>query len=346
MPAMLLCSRSTPLIWARPARCRMPSSTSMVKSSASGSGPSRAMPSIRRVADDVERQALAGPGLGDVEPGAVVEHDPGRQRRLAVGPRGHLRHLVAPPHPAGRARCSTRWVPPASMSRNLPCRLTPSTIAPASAVIGRVVGLQAAERGDVDPDDGAAVEPPGQVGGEGFDLGQLRHGVNGTAVTHGRWRRWSGHAFTDPGGRRRTGRRARPRPVPRRRRRPPAPTAPRRRRAARRTSPATPRTSATPTVARPGPGGQLQNPAYLPSLVIADHGRPGPAADGAGRPRRRGSRSHRAMSSPAGTSATRCARAGTAPGASASASPSRTGTAPCCTAPSTGQAGCPRSLHR
>ena len=32
------------------------------------------------VADDVQRQALAGPGLGDVEPGAVVEHDPRRER--------------------------------------------------------------------------------------------------------------------------------------------------------------------------------------------------------------------------------------------------------------------------
>ena len=41
---------------------------------------------VLRVADDVDRQRLAGAGLGDVEPGAVVEHHPGRERRLRVGP--------------------------------------------------------------------------------------------------------------------------------------------------------------------------------------------------------------------------------------------------------------------
>ena len=86
-----------------------------------------------------------------------------------------------------------------------------------------------------------------------------------------------------------------------------------------------------------GPGGQLQNPAYLTSLTLAGHRRPDLAADGAGRlphPRGGDPRPGRAR---AGTSATPCGWAGTAPAASASGSPSPTATAPCCTAPSTGR---------
>jgi hypothetical protein len=40
----------------------------------------------------------------------------------------------------------------------------------------RVVGLQAAERSDVDADDGAVAQPLGQVARQRLHLGQLGHG--------------------------------------------------------------------------------------------------------------------------------------------------------------------------
>jgi hypothetical protein len=62
-----------------------------------------------------------------------------------------------------------------SKSRNLPCRVTPSIHPAGQRGDRRVVGLQAAERGDVDPYDGTAGEAPGQVVDQRLDLGKLRH---------------------------------------------------------------------------------------------------------------------------------------------------------------------------
>ena len=74
-----------------------------------------------------------------------------------------------------RARCMTRCRPPALMSMNLPCRVTPSTKLPLQGGQRRVEGLQRAERRDVDAGDGASVESTGEVERQSFHFGQLGH---------------------------------------------------------------------------------------------------------------------------------------------------------------------------
>ena len=65
------------------------------------------------------------------------------------------------------------------MSRNFPCRVTPSTSVPGERRQRRVVGLEGAERRDVDADDGA-VRRAGRrrSWSERLDLGQLGHGAS------------------------------------------------------------------------------------------------------------------------------------------------------------------------
>ena len=75
----------------------------------------------------------------------------------------------------------------------------------------RVEGLQGAERGDVDLDDGAVGEPAPQVEGQGFHLGQLGHaaslgragrrqGCSYRSRCSSFSRRYSGSAAPGPGG--------------------------------------------------------------------------------------------------------------------------------------------------
>ena len=89
------------------------------------------------VADDVQRQALARPRLGDVEPGrrcpSTIRAASGD---LLLGRGGSAGTSSFQRTQPARARCSTRWVPETSMSRNLPWRVTLSTMPPDSAEIG------------------------------------------------------------------------------------------------------------------------------------------------------------------------------------------------------------------
>ena len=160
MPAIVPWWRSTPLIWERPAWSRMPRSTSMVKSSVSGSGPERGDAGyVGGRPDDVHREALPGAGLGDVEAGLVVEDDPHRQRRL-VARLG--RDASAPRRASGssrRGRGAGQVQPGGVDVEELAVPGDVLDQRPLERRERRVEGLQRAERGDVDLDDGALVEP-------------------------------------------------------------------------------------------------------------------------------------------------------------------------------------------
>ena len=185
MPAMLLWWRSTPLIWARPALSRIERSTSMVKSSASGSGPSRAMPSTSAGSRTTySARLLRVPASVMSRPAPLSSTIRAASGDLLFGSGGQRRHLVLPAHPA-RAGEVQHQVGAGDVD-------VEELAVPGDAVDhaagqrgdGRVVGLQAAERGDVDAYDGAAFESTGQVVDERFDLGQLGHARHVTAVTH------------------------------------------------------------------------------------------------------------------------------------------------------------------
>ena len=266
------------------------------------------------VADDVQRQALAGPGLGDVEPGAVVQHDRAPPAATCCwAAAGSCRHLVLPAHPAGAREVQHEVGAPRRRCRGT-CRagVTPSTIAAGQRRDRRVVGLQAAERGDVDAHDRTAVQAPGQV---------LRPALRPRAAP-ARGQRYCGNPALRPSLVRHA-----PHPLPLA----PGPRAARGGRLA--VAPGRRRTPRDPEPGQPGvrrprrpehhrrlrPDHRARRPAAEPGVPDRAHprrhGRPDLAADGAGRladPARVDPRPRRSR---AGTSATRCARAGTAPAA-------------------------------
>ena len=166
-----------------------------MNSSASGSGPSRSIPGhLVRVADDVDREPLPRARLGDVEPGVVVEDDPGGERRLVARPRRRRRapssrHRIQP----ARDRCTTRCSPEA---RDVEELAVPGDVVDQRAVERgqrRVVGLQRAERGDVDADDRAVGEASAQVLDQRLHLGQLGHARQSRNADHVTSRLRDGH---------------------------------------------------------------------------------------------------------------------------------------------------------
>ena len=184
MPAMVLWSRSTPLSWARPAAledargARRGEVVGQRVGSEAGDARARRAGRGRRT----PRGSCWVPGLGEVEAGAVVEHDPRGQRRLAAGPGRHRRHLVAPAHPAGPGQVEDQ-VQAASRRCRGTCRagVTPSTSVPSSADSGgskvfRALNAAMSTRTIARPSRRAA-----QVLAQGFHLGQLGHAV--TLVT-------------------------------------------------------------------------------------------------------------------------------------------------------------------
>ena len=153
----------------------------MVKSSLERVGPeARDALDLLRVADDVDRQALAGAGLGDVEArldvevGVVDDHARG-QRVLAVGSRGQRRHLVAPADPARPGEVDDQVDAARVDVEELAVPRDVVDQRAVQRVQRRVEGLQRAERGQVDAADRAADQTTAQVLDEGFDLGQLGH---------------------------------------------------------------------------------------------------------------------------------------------------------------------------
>ena len=109
----------------------------MVKSSASGSGPSRAMPSMSAGSRTTySARLLRVPASVTSSPAPLSSTIRAASGDLLFGRAGSAGTSSFQRTQPARARCSTRWVPETSMSRNLPCRVTPSTMPPASAVMG------------------------------------------------------------------------------------------------------------------------------------------------------------------------------------------------------------------
>ena len=133
---------------------------------------------VLRVAHDVDRQALLGARLGDVEAGARRRVTiRARERGLAVGPGGERRHLVAPADPAGAGEVDDQVRPARGDVEEL---AVPGDVLDERAVQRvqrRVEGLQRAEGRQVDAGDRAVDEPAPQVQGQRFHLGQLGHGA-------------------------------------------------------------------------------------------------------------------------------------------------------------------------
>ena len=128
------------------------------------------------VADDVDRQALLGAGLGDVEAGPVVEVR--RARRAATwcsawaGSAGTSSRQRTQP---ARARCITRCRPEALMSRNLPCRVTSSTRVPSSADSGGSKVFSALNAAMSTRAIARSASRPRRSRARRFHLGQLGH---------------------------------------------------------------------------------------------------------------------------------------------------------------------------
>ena len=187
MPAMVPWWRSTPLICARPASCRIAPSTSMVKSSASGSGPSRAMPShVGGSRTTYSARLLRVPASVMSRPRAVSSSTiRAASGDLLFGLGGQRRHLVLPADPAGAGEVQHE-VGPGDVD-------VEELAVPGDAVDQRagqrgdrrVVGLQAAERRDVDAHDRAAVEAPRQVVGEALRPRAARAWLRGTRASAG-----------------------------------------------------------------------------------------------------------------------------------------------------------------
>ena len=175
MPAMMPWSRSTPLICVRRPASR-PASVSMVKSAASGSGAEGGDAGhLGRVADQVDGQALLGPLLGQVEPGAVVEPQPERQRALArLGRRRG--QVVAPAQPAGPGQ--VRDQVQALVGGQVQELAVPADLGDHLSGEGRQRGierLQHRERGGVGTRDGMADRVLAQEGGQRLHFRQFRH---------------------------------------------------------------------------------------------------------------------------------------------------------------------------
>ncbi len=134
---------------------------------------------VLRVADDVDREATCWvPASVMSSPAPLSRSTRAASGDLELGFGGSVGTSSRQRTQPARARCSTRWRPEASMSRNLPCRVTSSTSIPSSADQRRVERLERAERREVDPHERAAVEASGEVLGQRLDLRQLGHGAN------------------------------------------------------------------------------------------------------------------------------------------------------------------------
>src|SRR6476469_9332298 len=169
MPAMIDCIRITPLTCLRPSRWRMAASTSIVKSSLSGSGPSRATPSTSCGSRTTwMARPLRVPASVMSRPGWASKSGSSITMRAASG------FLLL-----GRAG-------PAEVDDDVHAArvdveelAVPRHVVDERAVKGvqrRVEGLQRAERRQVDAADRAADQTTAQVLDEGFDLRQLGNG--------------------------------------------------------------------------------------------------------------------------------------------------------------------------
>ena len=130
---------------------------------------------VLRVADDVDGQPLLGAGLGDVEPGLVVENHARGERVLAAGPGRQRRHLVLQRIQPPRARCDDQVEPADVDVQELAVPGDVLDQQPLERPQRRVEGLERAERRDVHGGDRMAVQPAPEVEGQGFHLGQLGH---------------------------------------------------------------------------------------------------------------------------------------------------------------------------
>ena len=131
---------------------------------------------VVRVADDVDRQALLGARLGEVEPGVVVEHQPRRQRTLAGpcrrSPAARPSSGSSPPAPGARPGAGRRR----AMSRNLPWRPTRRRqTSPWSADTGGSNVFSAENATMSRRAIGATGEPGAEVGRKRLHFGQFRH---------------------------------------------------------------------------------------------------------------------------------------------------------------------------
>ena len=183
MPAMTDWSRSTPLSCSRPCSARIAASTSGVNASSSGSGPSRAMPGTSAGSRTTYTASfLRVPASVRSKPGAVVEVDAQRERALAVRLGRRRRQRGPPLQPAGPGQVDHQVQAVHVQVEELPVPARPGHGQPAERGHRRVVRLQGADRGDVDPGHHAPDGALAQHVGEGLHLRQLGHRVQSAAA--------------------------------------------------------------------------------------------------------------------------------------------------------------------
>ncbi len=173
----LLCSRSTPLTWARPAPLEdlLQHLDGEVVGERVGTQACDAG-HLLRVADDVDGQPLLGAGLGDVEPGVVVEDAPARRAATCCSAAAASSAPRPPADPPGAGEVDHQVQPGGADVEELPVPGDAVDDQPVEGGQRRVEGLQRAERRDVDAHDRTVGEPTAQVQREAFDLGELGHG--------------------------------------------------------------------------------------------------------------------------------------------------------------------------
>ena len=173
MPAMTDWFRSTPLSWH--AALALEDAGEVLERQRERIGPEPRDPRhLGRVADDIHGELLLRARLGQVEPGAVVQHT-----RSAIGPfpgrtsAGRL--LLSPPQPPGPRQVDHQVDALRRDVQELPVPLHVVDQQPHQRRDRRVIRLQRTDRGDVrpheSPPDGALPQEPRQR----LNLRQLRH---------------------------------------------------------------------------------------------------------------------------------------------------------------------------
>ena len=124
--------------------------------------------------DDVCREPLACPGLGEVEARAVVQPDTKGDRRLARA-NHRLWQGIGPPQPTGAGQMEDQ-VRSATVDVDELAMTSDARDGRADEGLRRwVEGLEDADRAEVDPRDGQAVQSRAQEVDKGLHLGQFRH---------------------------------------------------------------------------------------------------------------------------------------------------------------------------
>jgi len=138
----------------------MAASDSTVKLGSEGRHPGH----LQRVADEVDGEALLRAGLGEVEPGPVIEREPERQRALAW-PDRLVRYILAPAQPACPRQVDNKVQVTAGQVEELPMPPDIRDGEPGERGERGVEGLQHGERGRFGPGDHAAAGACAQESG-------------------------------------------------------------------------------------------------------------------------------------------------------------------------------------